>query len=302
MKKNLIVILGPTGIGKTDLSINIAKMLETVIISSDSRQLYKELKIGTAVPTEEQLNAVKHYMIGNKSIFDYYSAGKYELEVLEILKTIFKTKDNALLVGGSGMYIDAICKGIDDLPDIKQDIRKDLCKRYDSEGIESLRFDLKRLDPEFYNIVDLRNSKRILKALEVCIQTGKTYSSFRTETKKARDFNIIKIGLNKDREELYQQIEKRVDIMFKDGLLDEAKGFLGHKDLNSLNTVGYKEIFPYFNNEYSLEEVIRLIKRNSRRYAKRQMTWFKKDEEINWFNPENEQEITEFILNKINEQ
>ena len=302
MKKNLIVILGPTGIGKTDLSINIAKMLETVIISSDSRQLYKELKIGTAVPTEEQLNAVKHYMIGNKSIFDYYSAGKYELEVLEILKTIFKTKDNALLVGGSGMYIDAICKGIDDLPDIKQDIRKDLCKRYDSEGIESLRFDLKRLDPEFYNIVDLRNSKRILKALEVCIQTGKTYSSFRTETKKARDFNIIKIGLNKDREELYQQIEKRVDIMFKDGLLDEAKGFLEHKDLNSLNTVGYKEIFPYFNNEYSLEEVIRLIKRNSRRYAKRQMTWFKKDEEINWFNPENEQEITEFILNKINEQ
>jgi len=241
-------------------------------------------------------------MIGNKSIFDYYSAGKYELEVLEILKTIFKTKDNALLVGGSGMYIDAICKGIDDLPDIKQDIRKDLCKRYDSEGIESLRFDLKRLDPEFYNIVDLRNSKRILKALEVCIQTGKTYSSFRTETKKARDFNIIKIGLNKDREELYQQIEKRVDIMFKDGLLDEAKGFLEHKDLNSLNTVGYKEIFPYFNNEYSLEEVIRLIKRNSRRYAKRQMTWFKKDEEINWFNPENEQEITEFILNKINEQ
>jgi len=302
MKKNLIVILGPTGIGKTDLSINIAKTLETVIISSDSRQLYKELKIGTAVPTEEQLNAVKHYMIGNKSIFDYYSAGKYELEVLEILKTIFKTKDNALLVGGSGMYIDAICKGIDDLPDIKQDIRKDLCKRYDSEGIESLRFDLKRLDPEFYNIVDLRNSKRILKALEVCIQTGKTYSSFRTETKKARDFNIIKIGLNKDREELYQQIEKRVDIMFKDGLLDEAKGFLEHKDLNSLNTVGYKEIFPYFNNEYSLEEVIRLIKRNSRRYAKRQMTWFKKDEEINWFNPENEQEITEFILNKINEQ
>ena len=299
MPKTLIVISGPTGIGKTDLSIDIAKMLDTVIISADSRQIYKELQIGTAVPDKKQLSAVKHFMIQNKSIFDYYSAGKYELEVDKILNENFKIKDNILLVGGSGLYIDAVCKGIDELPDIDQDIRKDLCKVYDSDGIESLRFDLKRLDPEYYEKVDLQNSKRILKALEICRQTGKTYTSFLKHSEKKRPFKIIKIGLERDRHELYNRINKRVDIMIENGLLEEAEQFLEHKNLNSLNTVGYKELFPYFENEYPLERAVELIKRNSRRYAKRQITWFKRDKEINYFHPENIDEINSFIQKMI---
>lgn len=301
MKKILFVILGPTGIGKTELSIHIAKMLDTFIISSDSRQIYKELKIGTAAPSAENLKEIKHFMIAEKSIFDYYSAGKYEIEVLQILKNIFQTKDYVLLAGGSGMYIDAVCNGIDDLPEVDSQIRKNLCKKYDSEGIESIRFDLKRLDPEFYAEVDLQNSKRILKALEVCIQTGKKYSSFRKNSKKSRNFSIIKIGINTEREILYQKIDARVDKMFEEGLIDEAKEFIAHKNLNSLNTVGYKELFPYFEEEYDLDEAKRLIKRNSRHYAKRQLTWFSRDKEINWFNVDEKNKIINFINKKINE-
>lgn len=301
MKKILFVILGPTGIGKTELSIHIAKMLDTFIISSDSRQIYKELKIGTAAPSAENLKEIKHFMIAEKSIFDYYSAGKYEIEVLQILENIFQTKDYALLAGGSGMYIDAVCNGIDDLPEVDSQIRKNLCKKYDSEGIESIRFDLKRLDPEFYAEVDLQNSKRILKALEVCIQTGKKYSSFRKNSKKSRNFSIIKIGINTEREILYQKIDARVDKMFEEGLIDEAKEFIAHKNLNSLNTVGYKELFPYFEEEYDLDEAKRLIKRNSRHYAKRQLTWFSRDKEINWFNVDEKNKIINFINKKINE-
>jgi len=300
-KKKLIVILGPTGIGKTELSIEIAKMLDTVIISSDSRQIYKELKIGTAAPSEKNLSEVKHYMIADKSIFDYYSAGKYELEVLRILDDIFAVKNNALLVGGSGMYIDAICNGIDDLPDVEPEIRKKLCKKYDTEGIESIRFDLKRLDPEFYAEVDLQNSKRILKALEVYMQTGKKYSSFRKNSKKTRYFDIIKIGINTEREILYEKINLRVDKMFEKGLLNEAKKFIAHQKLNSLKTVGYKELFPYFKGVYDLDEAKRLIKRNSRHYAKRQLTWFARDKDINWFKPDEKNEIFNFIKAKINE-
>lgn len=295
MKNTLIVISGPTGIGKTDLSINIAKMLNTVIVSADSRQIYKELKIGTAVPDDNQLTAVKHYMIQNKSIFDYYSAGRYELEVIDILKEEFKNRKTVLLVGGSGLYIDAVCKGIDVLPDIDQGIRKNLCKRYDTEGIESLRFDLKRLDPEHYEKVDLNNSKRILKALEICQQTGKTYTSFLKNNDKKRPFKILKIGLERNRAELYSRIDKRVDMMIESGLIEEALQFAKHSDLNSLNTVGYKELFPYFNDEYPLERAIELIKRNSRRYAKRQITWFKRDNDITYFNPEDEENIKNFI-------
>ncbi len=296
MSKTLIVIAGPTGIGKTDLSIELAQMLDTFIISSDSRQIYKELKIGTAAPTSEDLAKVKHYMVGNKSIYDYYSAGKYELEVLDILKDKFRDKDTVLLVGGSGMYIDAVCKGIDALPDADPEIRKKLTEKYEKEGIESLRFDLKRLDPEHYKTVDLNNPKRILRAVEVCIQTGKTYTSFLTKPKKERDFKIIKIGLERNREKLYGLINKRVDLMIQNGLLDEAKQFLKDKNLNSLNTVGYKELFPYFEGEYELEEAVRLIKRNSRRYAKRQMTWFKRDEDFVWFRPSEKQQIFKHIL------
>ena len=293
--KTLIVIAGPTGIGKTDLSIELAQMLDTVIISSDSRQLYQELKIGTAAPTSEDLAKVKHYMVGNKSIYDYYSAGKYELEVLDILKDIFKDKDTALLVGGSGMYIDAVCKGIDALPDAEPEIRKQLNEKYEKEGIQSLRFDLKKLDPEHYKAVDLNNPKRILRAVEVCIQTGKTYTSFLTKPKKERDFNILKIGLERNRNELYDRINKRVDLMLEQGLIEEARQFHKDKHLNSLNTVGYKELFAYFDKEYDLEEAVRLIKRNSRRYAKRQMTWFKRDNDFRWFHPDDKIEITNFI-------
>ncbi len=300
MNKTLIVISGPTGIGKTDLSIELAQMLNTVIISSDSRQIYQELKIGTAAPTKEDLEKVKHYMIGTKSIHDYYSAGIYELEVLKLLDEIFKTKNTAILTGGSGMYIDAVCKGIDVQPDIEPSIREQVIKQYEKEGIESIRFDLKKLDPEHYKFVDLNNPQRIMKAIEICIQTGKTYTSFRTKEKKNRAFNIIKIGLQRDRDELYERINKRVDIMLKQGLVEEAKLFHKYKNLNSLNTVGYKELFAYFEGEYNIEEAVRLIKRNSRRYAKRQITWFKRDHEIKWFHPDEQEEIMTFIKEKLN--
>ena len=299
MNKTLIVISGPTGIGKTNISIELAQMLNTVIISSDSRQIYKELKIGTAAPSEADSAKVKHYMIANKSIYNYYSAGIYEAEVLEILKDIFKTKNTAILTGGSGMYIDAVCKGIDILPDVEPELREKLTKQYEKEGIESLRFDLKRLDPEHYKLVDLNNPKRILKALEVCIQTGKTYTSFLTNPNKQRNFNIIKISLETDREELYEKINNRVDLMIKQGLIEEAKQFHKDKNLNALNTVGYKELFPYFEGVYDLKEAIRLIKRNSRRYAKRQITWFKRDKDITWFHPKDKQGIIRFIYNHI---
>ena len=300
MFKTLIVISGSTGIGKTDLSIELAQMLDTVIISSDSRQIYKELKIGTAAPTTDNLEKVKHHMIGNKSIYDYYSAGIYETEVLEILKNIFKTKNTAILAGGSGMYIDAVCKGIDIQPDIEPVSREQVIKQYEDEGIESLRFDLQRLDPEHYKFVDLNNPKRIMKALEICVQTGKTYTSFLKRQNKKRNFNIIKIGLQRDRKELYERINKRVDIMLEKGLVAEAKQFHKVKHLNSLNTVGYKELFAHFEGEYDFEEAIRLIKRNSRRYAKRQITWFKRDEEISWFHPDEKDKIAEFIQTQIN--
>ncbi len=277
------------------MAIETAQKLCTVILSADSRQIYKELKIGTAAPTEEELSRVQHYFIGNKSIFDYYSAGIYELEVMQVLADIFKTKDTAILTGGSGLYIDAVCKGIDALPDVDMSIRNSLINQLDKEGIESLRFDLQRLDPEHYKVVDLNNPKRILKALEVCIQTGKTYSSFLTKPEKRRDFKMIKIGLERERIELFERIDKRVDLMFEQGLIVEAESLYKFKQLNALNTVGYKELFDYFDHKYDLKEAVRLIKRNTRRYAKRQMTWFKRDEDITWFNPDQKNEIFNHI-------
>jgi tRNA dimethylallyltransferase len=297
--KSLIVIIGPTGIGKTDLSIFLAQKLATEIISADSRQFFRELKIGTAVPDDEQLQAVKHHFIGNKSIHDYYNASSFEFEVIDLLKKLFKTKNQVIMVGGSGMYVDAVCKGIDDLPEIDMEIREQLIKKFETEGIESLRFELKRLDPDYYAIADLKNPKRLLKALEITLQTGKPYSSFRTKTTKKRDFNIIKIGLNIEREKLYERIEQRVDKMIENGLVNEAKQFLAFKHLNSLNTVGYKELFPYLEGKYSLERAVELIKRNSRRYAKRQLSWFNRDKEINWFRPDEREKILNFIQNNI---
>ena len=294
--KNLIVILGPTGIGKTDLSIDIAKEFETEIISSDSRQIYKELKIGTAVPTDEQLKKVKHHFIGNKSIYDYYNASMFEFEVLEVLNELFSNLDYVVMTGGSGMYINAVCDGIDDLPTIDQKLREDLIKQHKEEGIENLRLQLKMLDPKSYSKIDLKNPKRILKALEVSIQTGRPYSSFLSESKKKRNFNIIKIGLQRDRDELYERINLRVDQMVEDGLIDEAKRFYKDRHLNSLNTVGYKELFEFFDGKITQKKAIELIKRNSRHYAKRQISWFSRDKEIVWFHPEKKEKIIEFLL------
>lgn len=293
--KNLVVILGPTGIGKTDLSIDIAKNFNTEIISSDSRQVFKELKIGTAVPTDDQLKKVKHHFIGNISIYDYYNASMFEEEVLETLKDLFVNLDYVIMTGGSGMYINAVCDGIDYLPTIDKKLRDDLIEKHQEEGIESIRLQLKMLDPVSYTKIDLKNPKRMLKALEVTIQTGKPYSSFLMDTKKKRDFNIIKIGLQRDRDELYERINIRVDQMVEEGLVEEAKRFYKDRHLNSLNTVGYKELFDCFDGNISQEKAIELIKRNSRHYAKRQISWFSRDKEIVWFHPEKEEKIIEFI-------
>jgi len=293
--KSLIVILGPTGIGKTDLSIEIAQELGTEIISSDSRQIYRELKIGTAVPSEEDLQKIKHHLIGNKSIYDYYNASMFEFEVLDILKVLFQKYGQVVMTGGSGMYINAVCEGIDDLPTIDSQLREDLIKQHEEEGLESLRMQLKIIDPGSYEKIDLRNPKRILKALEVSIQTGKPYSSFLTESKKLRDFNIVKIGLQRERAELYDRINRRVDQMIKDGLIEEANRFYKDRHLNSLNTVGYKELFDFFTGKITQKKAIELIKRNSRHYAKRQISWFTRDKDINWFHPENKDEIISYI-------
>lgn len=297
--KSLISLVGPTGIGKTDLGTFLAEKLNTEIISADSRQFYKELKIGTAMPDEKQLSAIKHHFVGHLSIHDYYNASTFEFQVIELLGKLFENYETVLMVGGSGMYVDAVCKGIDDLPEIDQEIRKQLQQKYEKEGIESLRFELKHLDPEYYAVVDLKNPKRILKGLEICLMTGKTYTSFRKAMVKERNFKILKIGLIMDREKLYQRIDNRVDIMIENGLIDEAKTYYPFKSLNALKTVGYKELFDHFDGLIDLNKAIELIKRNSRHYAKRQISWFARDKEINWFEPENKDDICDFICRNL---
>ena len=294
-KKTLIVLIGPTGVGKTDLSIKIAEKYGSPIISADSRQLYSDLKIGTAAPTEEYLKRVKHYFVGTLKLTDYYSAAQYESEVISLLEELFKSNDTILLTGGSMMYIDAICKGIDDIPTVDNETRQMMMEKYEKEGLERLCAELKLLDPEYYSIVDLKNPKRVIHALEICYMTGKTYTSFRTGNRKQRPFDIIKIGLCRDREELYDRINKRVDIMINDGLVNEVKSVYQYKDLNSLNTVGYKEIIQYLEGNCTLEFAIEKIKQNSRIYSRKQMTWFKRDNEIIWFHPDREDEIMEYI-------
>ena len=296
--KTLIVLIGPTGVGKTDLSIRIAEKYNSPIISADSRQLYSELKIGTAAPSEEYLKRIKHYFVGTLKLTDYYSAAQYESDVMELLDALFKNHDTILLTGGSMMYIDAICKGIDDIPTVDSETRRKKKKKYENEGLERLCSELKLLDPEYYSIVDLKNPKRVIHALEICYMTGKTYTSFRTGNKKQRPFNILKIGLSRDRDELYERINRRVDIMISEGLIDEVKSVYKYKELNSLNTVGYKEIIQYLDGNWTLDYAIDKIKQNSRIYSRKQMTWFKRDNEINWFNPDNEEDIMEFIESK----
>lgn len=293
--KYLVVLLGPTGVGKTDLSIFLARSLKTGIVSSDSRQIFKEMKIGTAVPDMETLNAVPHYFIQNRSIHDYYNASKFEFEVISLLDNLFEKSEVVLMVGGSTLYIDAVCLGIDDLPEIDKEIRSNLINKLEIEGLESLRFELKRLDPEYYEMVDLKNKARILRALEVCIQTGKKYSDFRSETTKERPFEIIYIGLERDREELYDRINQRVDIMIREGLAEEARKLFPLRHLTALKTVGYRELFSHFNGEITMEEAIEKIKSNTRHYARRQITWFRRNQKIKWFHPDQHKEILEYI-------
>ena len=299
MPKNLIVLIGPTGVGKTELSLSIAESFHTCIVSADSRQLYADLKIGTAAPTPDQLARVPHHFVGTLQLTDYYSAAQYEAEVMNKLEELFKENDVVVLTGGSMMYVDAICKGIDDIPTIDKETRELMLQRYEEEGLEQLCKELKLLDPEYYNIVDLKNPKRVIHALEICYMTGKTYTSFRTRSTKERPFHIIKIGLTRDREELYDRINRRVDIMMQDGHLEEARNVYAYKHLNSLNTVGYKEMFKYLDGEWTLDFAIEKIKQNSRIYSRKQMTWFKRDTDIAWFHPEQQKEIMQHIKSQI---
>jgi tRNA dimethylallyltransferase len=301
MNKKLLVLLGPTGVGKTELSVSLAEYWGCPIISADSRQLYKGLTIGTAAPTEEQLARVKHYMVGSLDVQDYYSASEFESDTLNLISELYQSNDILILTGGSMMYIDALCKGIDDVPTIDEKLRKEVYDLYEREGLEPIRSQLKILDPEFYNQVDLKNYKRVIHALEVCLMTGKPYSSFRTNIVKQRPFEIIKVGLMRDREELYERINSRVDQMIEDGLLVEAEQFYPLKHYNSLNTVGYKELFKYMDGEWDKDFAIEKIKQNSRIYSRKQMTWFKRDKEILWINlsGQNFDDARSTILNRV---
>lgn len=294
-EKKLIVLIGPTGVGKTELSLSLAERCKTCIVSADSRQLYADLKIGTAAPTEEQLKRVKHYFVGTLQLADYYSAARYEEEVMELLSELYTEHDTVILTGGSMMYVDAICKGIDDIPTVDNETRELMLRRYETEGLEPLCAELKLLDPEYYKVVDLKNPKRVVHALEICYMTGKTYTSFRVREQKTRPFEIIKIGLTRPREELYERINHRVDLMIEEGLVEEARKVYSYRNLNSLNTVGYKEIFNYLDGEWDLSFATDKIKQNSRIYSRKQMTWFKRDTDIHWFHPDNVTEIYSFL-------
>jgi tRNA dimethylallyltransferase len=293
--KTLIVIIGPTAVGKTALCLDLAQHFGIPIINADSRQIYKELKIGTASPTDEQLAKVKHYFVGSLSLNDYYSASLFEQQTMEILEREFAKSDYALMVGGSMMYIDAVCNGIDDIPTVDDVTRETLKSRLANEGLEPLVEELKQLDPEYYEIVDKQNPRRVVHGLEICLMTGKTYTSFRKREKKQRPFRIIKIGLNRDREELYDRINQRVDQMMDEGLLDEARNLYPMRHMNALNTVGYKEMFAYLDGKWTLEEAVERIKGNTRRYARKQLTWYKKDEQLRWFHPDEKENILSYI-------
>ncbi len=293
--KKLAIILGPTASGKSALALWLATELKTVILSADSRQMYREMKIGTARPSDEELNRVKHYFVGQLSIADYYNASMFEMEVHDLLEDIFRQHDIVLMAGGSGLYIDAVCKGIDDFPTTDPEVRKAFLELYEREGTEGLRSMLKKLDPEYYATADLKNYKRILKALEVSTMTGKPYSSFLTGKSKDRPYEIVKVGLDIPRDTLYQRINDRTEKMLSDGWLEEARSLYPYRHHNALNTVGYKELFAFIEGKTELDEAVRLIKRNTRHYARRQLSWFARDKRIRWFNPGEEAAILEYI-------
>lgn len=294
--KTLVVITGPTAVGKTQLCLDLAQRLGTPIINADSRQIYRDLKIGTAAPTEEQLRQVHHYFVGTLSLDEYYSASMYEQQTIALLEKLFQENDYALMTGGSMMYIDAVCHGIDDIPTIDEQTRETLKRRLQEEGLESLCEELKRLDPEHYEVVDLQNPRRVVHALEICLMTGNTYTSYRKAERKERPFKIIKIGLTRPREELYQRINSRVDQMMEQGLLEEAQRLYPQRHLNALNTVGYKELFNYMDGIWTLDEAVERIKGNTRRYARKQLTWFKKDSDVIWAHPTNISEIFHYCV------
>jgi len=299
IRPTLLVILGPTGVGKTNISLRLAEYLGCPIVSSDSRQFYRELKIGTAAPDKEQLTRVKHYFIGTHSILDEYNAGQYEQDAIQLLDELFLKHKIVMLVGGSMMYIDAVCNGMDNIPSVDADSRAFWQRQYADNGLEFIQNELKRLDPIHFDVVDIQNPKRIIHALEICSMTGEPYSNLRTGQRKLRNFNILKIGLNRPRPELYERINERVDEMITEGLIQEAEKFYQYKNLNTLNTVGYKELYEYMDGKWTLDFAVNMIKQDSRRYAKRQMTWFNRDKEIMWFHPDELESKIELIVQNL---
>lgn len=295
----LVVLLGPTGVGKTELSLRLAETFHVPIVNADSRQIFREIPIGTAAPTAEQQARVRHYFVGTHSLADYYSASLYEQDALQIISQQLSTSHVALLSGGSMMYIDAVCNGIDDIPTIRDDIRLTMKQRLSQEGLSALVEELRQLDPEHYEIVDRQNPRRVVHALEICHQTGRTYTSFRTNTRKQRPFSILKIGLNRNRAELYDRINQRVDQMMQDGLIEEARSVFPLRHLNALNTVGYKELFTHFDGVWPLAEAVERIKGNTRRYMRKQLTWFKRDDSIHWFHPDQYDLILQLINSSL---
>lgn len=292
--KTLITLQGPTGVGKTELSLRLAEFLDTCILNADSRQVYRDIPIGTAAPTEAERQRVPHHFVGMLALTDYYSAAQYESDVMRLLlEEVFPQKDVAILSGGSMMYIDAVCKGIDNIPTIDDDTREMMRERYAREGLAPLAEELRLLDPDYYAICDIRNPKRVVHALEICYMTGRTYTSFRVRRQAQRPFRIIKIGLQREREELYERINGRVTSMMQDGWLDEAKRVLPFRDCNSLNTVGYKELFKYLEGEWELDFALEKIRRNTRVYSRKQMTWFRRDDEVLWYHPDDVNGILE---------
>lgn len=294
-QKTLIVLVGPTGVGKTETSLVLAETLHAPIINADSRQIYKGMGIGTAAPTPEEQARVEHHFVQFLNPGEYYSAAQFELDVMARLETLFQSHDYVLLSGGSMMYIDAVCKGIDDIPTVDAETRKMMLERYEAEGLERLCSELRVLDPEYYQVVDLKNPKRVIHALEICYMTGKTYTSFRTNTRKERPFRIVKIGLKREREILYDRINRRVTQMLEMGLEQEVRSLMPYRNTNALNTVGYKEMFAYFDGAMTLDQAADKIRQNSRIYSRKQMTWFKRDEEIKWFEPGQMSEIMNYI-------
>ena len=293
--KTLIVIVGPTVVGKTELCLKVAEAFGTVIVNADSRQIFKEIPVGTAAPTIAERRRIRHFFVGNLHIDQYYNASMFENDVIALLDTLFKEKDYVIMSGGSMMYVDAVCNGIDDIPTVDTATRSKVMREYEEKGLDYICGRLEELDPEYYSVVDKRNPKRVIHAVEICLSTGRTYTSFRVNAKKKRPFNIIKVGLTLDREQLYERIDGRVDRMVAVGLIQEAEKMYPYRNLNSLNTVGYKELFDYFDGKCMLEEAVFRIKCDTHKYCRKQLTWFKRDKDIHWFSPNNVEEIINYI-------